>query len=83
MEQCIAEIRSWLEWNCLKLNDGKTEMMIIGQSHNLKKLKDNRTITIGSSIVESSSSARNIGAVLDEELKMVKHVNSICRACYS
>ena len=33
MEACIEVIREWLKWNCLKLNDGTTEIMILGQNN--------------------------------------------------
>ena len=35
MEKCIAEIRQWVENNCLKLNDDKTELLVVGQKHHL------------------------------------------------
>ena len=81
MERCIAGIRSWLSANCLKLNDDKTELLFIGQKHSLSKLPT-ASLNIGSTTVKSCTSAKNIGAVIDSELKMVEHVNHISKACY-
>ena len=68
MEWCIAQIRQWLSQNCFKLNDGKTELMVIGQPAQLKKITSDINITIGDSVISRSSSVRNIGAVLDSGL---------------
>ena len=83
MENCITDIRMWLSQNCLKLNDRKNELLVIGQSHTLKQLHDPLTITIGDHSVQSSKSACNIGAILDNELRMVEQVNSISQSCYA
>ena len=32
IDACVSEIREWLKCNCLKLNEGKTEMLVLGQS---------------------------------------------------
>ena len=81
MERCIAQIRQWLSQNCLKLNDGKTELMVIGQPAQLKKITSDINITIGDSVISGSSSVRNIGAVLDSELSMDEQIKNICRSC--
>jgi hypothetical protein len=83
MEECVREIRVWLSQNCLKLNDSKTEVLIMGQQYHLKQLGGPITITIGDSHISPVRSARNLGAVLDSELKLVEHVNSVCRSCYA
>jgi len=83
MEKCIADIREWLSLNCLKLNDDKTELLIIGQPTQLNKIDKYPTITIGNTVVKSVPSARNIGAVLDCRLKMTEQVNSVCGSCYA
>ena len=84
MEDCISEIRLWLCGNCLKLNDTKTEFMIIGQPHHLKVLSESFTsLTIGEVSVAASSSAGNLGAVIDCNLKMDKQVGNVCRSCYA
>ena len=64
------------------VNEDKTEIMIVGQPHNIRKL-GNVCLTIGDAIIEPSSSVRNIGAVLDTQMQMLEQVNSICRSCYS
>ena len=81
MEACIREIREWMSLNYLKLNDSKTEFVIIGTAHQLQRLT-NDTITIGNDNVSASNSARNIGAYFDKNMNMKKHIQSVCRACY-
>ena len=65
MERCIAQIRQWLSQNCLKLNGGKTELMVIGQPAQLKKITSDINLTISDSVISGSLSVRNIGAVLE------------------
>ena len=81
MERCIAQIRQWLSQNCLKLNDGKTELLVIGQPVQLKKISSDINITIGDSVISASSSVHNIGAVLDNGLSMDEQIKNICRSC--
>ena len=81
MEQCIAQIRQWLAHNCLKLNDGKTELLVIGKSTKLKEIRHDLNITIGRSVVSARSFVGNIGAMIDNGLLMDEHIINICRIC--
>ena len=81
LERCISEMKTWLANNHLKLNDEKTEFLIFGQKHMLKKIKGETTITIGEASIECSKSAKNIGAMLDCHLDFKSHVSYITRAC--
>ena len=81
MEACIEEIRQWMRKNSLKLNDAKTEFLVIGSSKHLQQLT-NCTIKIGDANIEASCSARNIGAIFDAKMSMKEHVHHICRSCY-
>ena len=47
MEACIAELRKWLLENHLKLNDNKTEIMILGQPSLGCKIEGDSEIHIG------------------------------------
>ena len=82
MEACLAEMRSWLADNHLKLNEGKTEFMIIGRKHLLNKIRQPHVIVVGDATIAASKTAKNIGAMIDCHLNMESHVNSISRSCY-
>ena len=68
--------------NHLKLNDAKTEFIIIWYHTELHHLSGNDGIKIGDSIIKASPSARNIGAIFDRSLTMKDHIHAMCRACY-
>lgn len=81
MQNCLEEIQSWMKLNHLKLNTSKTEVLLFGSPHILRKITI-PSLIIGDDEVQLSTSAKNIGAVLDNNLNMNDHVNSITRTCY-
>ena len=75
MEECIRDIRFWMLDNDLKLNDDKTEFLIIGTSQQLEKL-DNISIRVGDSDIHPEPIARNLGSWFDSRLSMAtRHKN--------
>ena len=82
MEACILEIRHWMSNNFLKLNEAKTEYMVIGSQHLASQLQTVSEITIGDAVIPAASSAKNIGAVIDKRLSMVQQISNVCRSCY-
>ena len=82
MEKCISEIRDWMFKNHLKLNDSKTEFLVVGSKYLTKQMDSVSQIKIGDSSVDAVSDAKNIGAILDANLDLEKHVASICKSCY-
>jgi hypothetical protein len=81
IQNCINEIRKWMHENHLKLNDTKTEFLIIGNPRLTKQLNVS-SIKIGDTDVTAACQAGNIGAIIDSELSMVPHVASVCKKCY-
>ncbi len=78
MENCIRKIRNFMTRNKLKLNDDKTEFMIIGTSYWLSKVEfDN--IIIGNTEIKAVNEARNLGIVFDKEMKLDAHINKVCK----
>ena len=59
MENCKTEIRSWMLSDKLKLNDSKTEFLIIGTSQQLVMVKIDR-LRVGDSDVLPVSTASNL-----------------------
>ena len=82
LEACISEIRQWMMNNMLKLNDKKTEFMVLGSRRTIQNVCDITSLQVGDSSIESTSVARNIGAVMDRTLDMHDHVKSICKSSY-
>ena len=60
LQNCIDEIRSWMRVNLLKLNDSKTEFIILGTQQQLNNVPYT-TIKIGEDHINPSSSVRNLG----------------------
>jgi len=82
IERCIEEIKQWMSANYLKLNDSKTEYILISSPHQAKQIESLPSIQIGTHLIQPSATARNIGAIFDNNLHMTPHINSICRSCY-
>ena len=67
--------------NFLKLNDDKTEIMLFGSFHQLKKVTID-SISIGEVSINLSSMVRNLGILLDPSMSMVTHISSICSSAH-
>ena len=70
---CISDIRSWMIGKKLKINDDKTEFLIItspkaGFSANLQ-------LKIGQEIVLPSTSCKSLGVMFDDHMQMDAHIS--------
>ena len=77
IEEYVAEIRTWMSSNFLKLNDSKTEVIVFGSAQQLKKIELN-TMRIGDCLVTVAHDVRNIGVQFDAEMGMELHVTAVC-----
>ena len=69
MEHCISDIRTWMLTDKLKLNDGKTEFMLISTKQQLSKVNID-SLTVGSIDVAPVSVVRNLGTWFDSNLNL-------------
>ncbi len=78
MEKCISIIKDFLLENRMKVNDGKTEFIIMGTTNKLKKVSfDN--IKIGLTQINAVKKAKNLGVLYDFEGKLIQQVSNICK----
>ena len=70
-----------MKTNCLKLNDSKTEFLVMSKQDHSTTL-DKNSISIGEVDVEAVQSAKNIGVFIANTLSMEEQVNNVCRNCY-
>ena len=81
IEHCISDIKSWMSKNKLKLNDDKTELLIVSSKNAQSKIQ-NKDIQIGSSCISASTNVRNLGIYLDSTLSMENHIKKVCQSAY-
>ena len=82
MQSCISHIKARATANMLKLNDNKTELMLV-TSKRTKHLHSLPTlITIGNAHIPFKQSVKNLDFTLDCQLALDAHVSNIARTCY-
>ncbi len=70
----------WMTKNMLKLNDSKTEVIVITPSYRANEISIEH-VRIADSEVPTTKSARNIGVFFDEHLGMDKQITSVVKSC--
>ena len=73
MEILTDDIRGWYSDNMLKLNNSKTETMVISSKFRPSVHLDH--INIGESSISPSETVRNLGVIMDSNYTMVSHIN--------
>ena len=81
LESCLEDVKSWMISNKLKMNDSKTEFIIIGSHQQLAKI-DLTTIMVGESRISAVDDVRNLGAYLDKNMSMKTHIEAKCNTAF-
>ena len=82
MQSCISDVKAWATANMLKLNDSKTELMLVTSKRSKHLHNLPTSITIGNAQIPFKQSVKNLGITLDCHLTMNAHVSNIARTCY-
>ena len=78
LNKCISDIRSWMIKNKLKINDDKTEFLVITSPQS--KLATDIKIAIGQAEITTSSTCKSLGVMLDNNMAMGTQIKSVCRS---
>ncbi len=88
LENEMNEISKWLQENRLSLHLGKTESILFGTKHRLKKVSQ-MDITCNNVKIEAKSSVKYLGVTLDQDISgktmgdnVVKKINSVLKFLY-
>ena len=82
MQSCLSDVKAWATANMLKLNDIKTELMLVTSKRSKHLHNLPTSITIGNAQIPFKQSVKNLGFTLDCHLTMNAHVSNIARTCY-
>ena len=81
VNKCISHIRTWMIQNNLKINNSKTEILVLTSSF-LKQHFNDLNINVGNSRIAKSISARNLGVIFVNHMSIDKQINSICKSAF-
>ena len=80
IEQCVRDIDNWMVINKLKLNQDKSEVVLISLRYRPRPPLD--SLQIGNVTVVLSSSARNLVVIFDKCFNFEEHIKSICKSSH-
>ena len=81
VNQCLSAVADWMNSNRLQLNSDKTEFLWCTTTRRQHRLPVAGPI-IGSSSIEPSSSARDLGVFIDSDLSMETQVKRTVSRCF-
>ena len=82
MQSCISDVNAWATADTHKLNDDRTELMLVTSKRPKHLLTIRTSITIGNTQILFKQSVKNLGFTLVCYLTMNTHVSNIARTCY-
>ena len=74
----MTDVKSWMDSKQLKLNDSKTECLIIGKKINLRRLDINRLKVLENEF-EVKTPIKNLGVIFDCDLSFDEQINQVTR----
>ena len=77
---CISDIRTWMIKNKLKINDDKTEFLLITSSRS--KFLGNVHLSIGNENISPATSCKSLGVMLDNHFTMDSQIKSLCKSTH-
>ena len=81
MESCLSLVQSWMSHHYLKMNNDKTEVLLISSKQMARKVVV-PSLQIGNEIICPTPSAKCIGVIIDSHVSMETHISSVCKAAY-
>ena len=83
--RCLAEIKVWMVENFMKINEDKTELLILGKPSVLKTFDLEITLQFGSEKIKPTKCKgdnwTSLGVKLDAVLNMERQINSVKQKC--
>ena len=77
LRNCLMNVKTWMDENRLKMNDGKTEFIMFGAKKQLGKCKT--SIDVNKTVVNNSEVVKYLGTWMDCNLNFKDHIVKKCR----
>ena len=80
VEACVEDIRIWMTNNLLKLNDDKTELIVITSKDDVARSLNVSVNVGGHTIIPSKDPTRNLGVLFDSTCCLDTHVSKLSKS---
>ena len=74
----MTDVKKWMNSKQLKLNDSKTECLLIGKKHDLRRLDIVKLKVLGNEF-EVMNPIKNLGVIFDCSLSFSDHINQVTK----
>ena len=81
IQECYDRVKTWMTSHFLKLNDSKTEVLVITPPTLAKQLQP-ITLQFGESTVVPSHQVRDLGVTWDSTMRLEQHIVGVCKRAY-
>ncbi|GFO47561.1 reverse transcriptase [Plakobranchus ocellatus] len=78
-QNCIEDIKTWMTNNKLKLNEEKTEIILLGHPRFANDFQ-NVTINLSGHAITCKQTVKNLEVNIDQSLSMMAFVGSLCKS---
>ena len=79
IDRLMADVSKWMQKKKLKLNENKTECILIGTQHNLRRLNNISSISINEEEIVLADKVRDLGVIIDSSLTLDEHINNVVK----
>ena len=80
-QNCISNVKTWMDENKLQLNESKTEILFMSKPSMLSKFQKPVMEINGNEIIPSTQ-VRNLGVIFDETLSLSPHISTMCQKMF-
>ena len=82
VSRAIFSVCSWMIDNGLKMNDDKTEVLLIGTNKRMAQVEGPTALTVLDCQVPFVDKIKNLGVLLDSTLSFDAHISNLCKGLY-
>ena len=82
IEHCLRHIKLWMSTNFLKVNEDKTQFLLISSKTKHCNMFSDLCLSFGGTTIVPSLTAKNLGVTLDSNMSMISYINMITSKGY-
>ena len=83
LNRCLQDVKEWMSASKLKLNPDKNEFILFGSKKQRERLNACFPIDILGNPLHPTKSVRNLGVWFDSDFSFSKHIQNVCKGCFS